>query len=445
MNDVGSTAGTAREPVGEAAAPPAPPAPPAAPPTPRGAHSLMSGADALLFVFATAAAAWLAYLLLAESIGWSWQLALLLVFWLLVAYLVLPRLHRVLTYIYVPGYFIGRTRTSDGLLGDPVNLALRGDEAQVHAAMGAAGWTLADEVTLGSSVRIIRTTLSPAALPAGAGESALPVRPATGLRLPAGGQRQPPQRHHVRFWRCPPGWRLPGGHLVDWLAAGTFDRRVGLSLMTFQVTHRIARHIDIERDHIVATVSDGAPGVSVERIPHFASGYHARNGGGDQMVTDGDLPVVDLRRVAPPASAAAVAVREPGNTRPPATVFSAAVSWLRALAAAVLAWSLLADPGAAASFTGRAISTAAASSGALALGLVAAVDVGLGTATYAGRNWARVLLMAVSTVDIVVAFLVTADGGPRPTVTTSLPHITLSILLLLALTSPRARQYALRR
>ena len=29
--------------------------------------------------------------------------------------------------IYVPGYFIGRARTSDGLLGDPINLALRGD------------------------------------------------------------------------------------------------------------------------------------------------------------------------------------------------------------------------------------------------------------------------------------------------------------------------------
>ena len=52
-------------------------------------------------------------------------------FWALVAYLVLPRLHRILTTIYVPDYFIGRARTSDGLLGDPINLAFMGDEAQV--------------------------------------------------------------------------------------------------------------------------------------------------------------------------------------------------------------------------------------------------------------------------------------------------------------------------
>ena len=71
---------------------------------------------------------------------------LFVVFWVLLAYLVLPRLHRILTTIYVPDYFIGRARTSDGLLGDPVNLALLGDEEQVHAAMTPAGWTRADDL-----------------------------------------------------------------------------------------------------------------------------------------------------------------------------------------------------------------------------------------------------------------------------------------------------------
>ena len=36
----------------------------------------------------------------------------------LLAYLLLPRIHQILTALYVPDYFIGRTRTSDGLLGD---------------------------------------------------------------------------------------------------------------------------------------------------------------------------------------------------------------------------------------------------------------------------------------------------------------------------------------
>jgi hypothetical protein len=62
----------------------------------------MTLVDALLFVFAGVSAAWLAFLLLAESLQLNWQLLLLVVFWLLAAYLVLPRLHRVLTYLYVP-------------------------------------------------------------------------------------------------------------------------------------------------------------------------------------------------------------------------------------------------------------------------------------------------------------------------------------------------------
>ena len=58
----------------------------------------------------------------------GWGALFLAVFWVFFAYLVLPRLHRILTRLYVPGYFIGRARTSDGLLGDPVNLALLGRE-----------------------------------------------------------------------------------------------------------------------------------------------------------------------------------------------------------------------------------------------------------------------------------------------------------------------------
>ena len=87
-----------------------------------------------------------------------------MVFWALLAYLVLPRLHRILTTIYVPDYFIGRARTSDGLLGDPVNLAFLGEAEQIHAAMRAAGWTRADPVTLASSWRIITSTLAGAAI-----------------------------------------------------------------------------------------------------------------------------------------------------------------------------------------------------------------------------------------------------------------------------------------
>ncbi len=51
-------------------------------------------------------------------------------------------------------------------------------------------------------------------------------------------------------------------------------------------------------DHIVATVTAGDPRVTLDVIRDFSTGYHARNGGGDSIRTDGDLPVVDVRALA---------------------------------------------------------------------------------------------------------------------------------------------------
>ena len=101
--------------------------------------SVMDVVDGLLFAFAGLATIWLAYLVVKESIRPGWPLLLLIVFWVLLTYLLLPRLHRIMTRLYVPGYFIGRARTSDGLLGDPVNLALRGHEAQIHTGDDTGG------------------------------------------------------------------------------------------------------------------------------------------------------------------------------------------------------------------------------------------------------------------------------------------------------------------
>lgn len=260
--------------------------------------SFTSVLDGFFFVYAGLAALWLAWLLFTQSFEFGWfGIGFFIVFWLVLAYLVLPRLHRILTTIYVPDYFIGRTRTSDGLLGDPVNLAFDGPEESVHAAMRAAGWTRADDVTLRSGWRIVTSTLSRRSY------DEAPVSPLLlfGRQQDFAYQQEvagnPAKRHHVRFWRTPDGWLLPGGRRVDWLAAGTFDRAVGFSLFTLQVTHKIDADIDVERDHIVAALVDADPAVRVEVLRDFATGYHSRNGGGDTIRTDGDLPVVDVAGV----------------------------------------------------------------------------------------------------------------------------------------------------
>ncbi len=268
-------------------------------PTRRTRYSIGIAVDWFFFVFAGLAAVWLAYLSFTETfqVGW-WGILFGIAFWVLLAYLVLPRLHRILTAIYVPDYFIGRARTSDGLLGDPVNLALLGEADQIQRAMAAAGWTRADAVTMASSWHIISSTLTRRSY------HEAPVSPLFlfGRQQDFAYQQEvdgnPAQRHHVRFWRCPDDWLLPGGRRVDWVAAGTFDTRVGLSLFTLQVTHKIDADTDVERDHIVATLTAADPKITVDVIEDFSTGYHARNGGGDSINTDGDLPIIDVTAVA---------------------------------------------------------------------------------------------------------------------------------------------------
>ncbi|MFB2556192.1 LssY C-terminal domain-containing protein [Herbiconiux liangxiaofengii] len=431
--------------------------------------SLSAVLDNLFFVVAGVAAVWLAYLVLTEGFesGWA-QVWFYLVFWVLVAYIALPRLHRILTNIYVPNYFIGRTRTSDGLLGDPVNLGLLGSEQQLHTAMQAAGWTRADDLSLVSGLRIVSSTVLRQSY------HEAPVSPLMlfGRNQDFAYQQEvkgnPAKRHHVRFWRCPEGWLLPGGHATDWLAAGTYDRAVGFSLFTLQITHKIDENTDVERDHIVTTVREADPAVAVEVLRDFATGYHSRNGGGDAIVTDGDLPVIDLRAVTP--SAAAVAAAEapvptphvgsnpspvPDKTvrRPAPIVFGAAVVVLRAFTPLLLIATVLFDWNGARDLvsidTGDPMPSDIDPSD-LVLWVLVGVSAAFGLAQvlfgvvmFFGSNVARVMVMTFSTINLLIA-LVDHLGGARITLGTNLIGVSLDILILVALSSGRARDYARR-
>jgi len=217
--------------------------------------------------------------------------------WLAVSYLVLPRVHRLLSKVYVPRYFIGRTRTGDGLLGDPVNVAVYGTKKQLVDTMHKAGWVQADELNAKSTLEMIKRTIARRSYP-NAPVSSLYLfdrKQDLAFQQEVGGTTS--QRHHVRFWKTPRDWWLPGGMKADWLGAATFDKGVGLSYFTYQITHRIEENIDEERDYVVDSMITAAPGIDVETVEHYASGYHDRNGGGDTIRTDGNLPFIDLRSV----------------------------------------------------------------------------------------------------------------------------------------------------
>ncbi len=257
--------------------------------------TVLSVLQRLLYGLLTVAVGWAVYyFLLARLARGPEQAWVFLPVWLILAYALLPRVHKILSSLYIPDYFIGRARTGDGVLGDPVNLAVIGPEAELRAAMFKAGWVEADALTPATAWRTLISTL---------GGRSYPRAPVSNLyvfgnRQNLAFQREidgnPRKRHHVRFWKCPDGWMLPGGLAVDWVGAGTYDRSVGLSLFTFQITHKIADRTDDERDFIVATLRAANAVESIHTIKNFFSGYHHRNGGGDSIRTDGHLPIIDL-------------------------------------------------------------------------------------------------------------------------------------------------------
>lgn len=251
--------------------------------------------DTLFIVIGVVVSIWLALLYLFEGFSLTPVRLLYLVgFWLLLTYITLPRLHQLMTWIYLPDYFFGRTRTTEGVLSDPINLAFDGPERDLHVAMRRAGWVLAEERTLASAWSMVRSTLL---------KRSFPAAPVSNLYLmgrrhdftyqqEVGGTTA--KRHHVRFWRMPTDFVLPGGYRADWLAAGTYDRAVGFSFFTLQITHRIDENIDVERDYLIDTVRFADPEIPVEVIAEFSTAYHDRNGQGDRFRTDGHLPVIDV-------------------------------------------------------------------------------------------------------------------------------------------------------
>ncbi|ACL41160.1 conserved hypothetical protein [Pseudarthrobacter chlorophenolicus A6] len=402
--------------------------------------------DRLFFTFSGLSCIWFAVVLLQSSLEWG-HIWFLVVFWAALAYLVLPRLHRILTRIYLPDYFIGRSRTSDGLLGDPVNVAVLGTGGQIHAVMEKAKWTLADPVTAVSSRRIITSTLARRSY------DEAPVSPLFlfGRQQDFAYQQEvdgnPGKRHHIRFWKAPAGWLLPGGISVNWLAAGTYDRAVGLSLFTLQVTHKIAAGIDAERDYVVESIRSAAPEARVRTIKDFSTGYHSRNGGGDSITTDGDLPIVDLTGIPAPESVPAV-LQNPRATRPLPTLFGAVLVACRGFAALFLTFALAAavTDG---SLTGPLLGTtptpdvsAALAPAAVVMGLFALTEFLLAWFISRGGNRARVTAMTFGALSIIAQFIATLSGGPAITMATTLVSFSLDILLILALSSERARIFA---
>jgi hypothetical protein len=186
------------------------------------------------------------------------------------------------------------TRTPQGIAGDPLNVGLVGNRAEVLRAFASAKWDTADAVTLKSAVEIGESVLFDRPYPDAPVSPLLFEGRAQDLAFEKPLGNSADQRHHVRFWRT----REPAddGRPL-WLGSASFDRGVGLSHDTGAVTHHIAPDIDAERDSLIDDLATAGMLASTHEIDGVGPTRTGRNGEGDAYFTDGKATIGILKSV----------------------------------------------------------------------------------------------------------------------------------------------------
>jgi hypothetical protein len=182
-----------------------------------------------------------------------------------------------------------RTTTTDGIPGDPINIGLVGTREDVVTAFAAAGWRPADAITLKTSVDIGISVLFDRPDPDAPVSTLIYEgrRQDLAFEKPVGASAD--ERHHLRLWFA--ASMAPEGGGPFWLASASFDRGVGLSHDTGQITHHIGPDLDAERNFVVHDLSKARWIGTTYEISGSGPTQTGRNGGGDPFFTDGKVLV----------------------------------------------------------------------------------------------------------------------------------------------------------
>lgn len=241
---------------------------------------------------------------LAGSRWWLFIFAALLIVYLALAYVVLPALWT--HHEHEPGLasFPMVTRTGADIPGDPLNVGLVGSKEDILRAMQAAGWFPADAITLRSSIDIVGSVVLDRPYHDAPVSSLYYDSKKEQLAFEKPDGKSADRRHHVRLWLVLE--KGTDGRPV-WLGSVTFDRGVGLSHDTGQVTHHIWPDIDAERGLLMRDLRQAGMVEAFFQISGVGPTLLAWNGEGDRYYTDGEIDVARLvvngvRRIEPPAT-----------------------------------------------------------------------------------------------------------------------------------------------
>jgi hypothetical protein len=212
---------------------------------------------------------------------------LILLTWFVLAYLFVPALwkryaHRHPAFEDIPGV----TYTADGIPADPINVALIGTKAEVMKIMLAAKWFPADPLTFRSSLEMAEAAVFKRQYDDAPVSSEYLFGRKQDLAFEQAVGDNPRHRHHVRFWESDKV--APDGRPI-WIGAAIFDKRVGLSHTTGEITHETAPDVDTERDKLFDDLKQTGDLEDIEIVRGFHKVREGRNGEGNPWYTDGDL------------------------------------------------------------------------------------------------------------------------------------------------------------
>ena len=265
----------------------------------------------VLVIAATYSTAFLFVPSLDHSLPIVW---VILIAYLLIAYIVLPFASRFWRIVFKPNHIPRYVTTSDGWPADPVNIAIvASNRRQLIVAMRTAGWYHADPSPFRTILReAYAIVFDRDYLTAPFSAFYLFGRKFDiGFQMPIEGKSSPRHRHHVRFWQVREEptidtknhfgyWLLRLRRFFSrrrkvWIGAAIQDvRPIGLRWRNLQITHHSGRHID-DRDLIIRTLTDAGLVKSVHTVKDGEPFRMRTQNVSTSFIVDGTIKVVTLR------------------------------------------------------------------------------------------------------------------------------------------------------
>jgi hypothetical protein len=247
-----------------------------------------------------------------ERLPWF---VILLLLYILCAYVVIPALIRLLRIFIKPNLIPLYATTGDGWASDPVNIALIvKNRTHLISAMTAAGWCVADPITLRTSLRELVSIILGTPYPTAPFSNLyLFNRPHDiGFQISTCGNDSARTRHHVRLWRLEEPvphhdnahhtfWTAKLKHLFTpekemWIGTATEDiRAVAIRLHNGQITHGVSHESDKERDYVIDTLRHTG---AIAKLHISQPGKELRFRGQQLRtfyVSNGSIPIARLR------------------------------------------------------------------------------------------------------------------------------------------------------